>query len=163
MRILLDRYHPNQIEIGSLAEDSAMDVDIEGRRERWRVPRQSILYGLLAWLGSMQACIPVTALLDTGADLTLVKAAKVAELEDALGVAIPVIRRIRANGIMKDAFDFAFLLPETMHLCSSAYGFLRVDDADLGAVDFLLGQDLLNQWIVILDGMNGTVTIGVPE
>jgi len=40
---------------------------------------------------------------------------------------------------------------------------LRVDDADLGAVDFLLGQDLLNQWIVILDGMNGTVTIGVPE
>jgi hypothetical protein len=163
MKILLDRYSANQIEIGSLAEDRAVDVEVEGRRERWRLPRQSILCGALAWLGPLPASIPVTALLDTGADLTLVKAAKVEELEDALGVAIPVIRRIRANGVMKDAFDFTFLLPETMHPCVSAYGFLRVDDADLGAVDFLLGQDLLKQWIVTLDGVNGTVTIGVPE
>lgn len=163
MQTLLDRYRPRQIEPGRLAEDRTVDVEVDGRRQRWPIPSQPILCGALAWLGQVQACIPVNALLDTGADLTLVKAAKIEELEATLGVAFPVIRRIRANGIMKDAFDFAFLLPETMHPCSSAYGFLRVDDTDLGVVDLLVGQDLLTQWIVTLDGVNGTVTIGVPE
>jgi hypothetical protein len=111
--------------------------------------------------------VPVKAVIDTGSDITFVALEALRKLERAVqaatGELLPIERRILTAGMARPAYDLAFLLPGTEHAVHSSYGFVCPAHGAWGdKVDMLLGQDLINQWIVTFDGIHGTVTISVP-
>ena len=128
---------------------------------------QYFLEGELCWRSRPDVRIPVKALLDTGCDITSVSAETVRKLEAALnkgtGEMLPLYRHLLTAGVVRPTHDLAFLLPATGHAVTSAYGFVSVAKPWWGpTVDMLLGQDLINQWILTYDGIHGTLTIAVP-
>jgi hypothetical protein len=156
-KTLLDRYPLKAVPTG------AFDLEEDGRVERRQPPRQFVLPGNVCFgaaTGPTAATVSADALLDTGTDITRVSSALVDALAEAIGGLIPVERRIRSDGAMQPALDLGFVLPAADEpVCASPYGFLVYADEHFDLGDIWIGQDLLNQWIVTLDGIAGTVTI----
>lgn len=110
-----------------------------------------------------QAQVEVDALLDSGTDITVFKKGKFHQLENDLGgLAIPIDRHIRFEGKWHPAFDLTFLFPGGASY-SSQHRFIRLPDDTFDIGDIWVGQDLLNQVVVIFDGPAGTITITDPN
>jgi hypothetical protein len=127
---------------------------------------QYFLYGELCWRSRPDIRIEVKALLDTGCDISSVSTNTVerldAKLQESTGEMLQLFRTQLAAGAPRPTYDLAFLLPETGHPVSSTSGFLCLPNPGWGSVDMLLGQDLINQWIITYDGIHGTLTIATP-
>lgn len=107
--------------------------------------------------------IPVNALLDSGTDITVFKKGKFHQLENLLGgLAIPLERHIRIENTKYPAFGLTFLFPGGAAY-SSPYRLIRLPDDRLDIGDVWVGQDLLNQMVVTLNGPAGTITITDPN
>lgn len=135
-------------------------------QDPWPVIRQFYLRADLFWRSKPELRVPVKVLIDTGSDLTLFTVATLKRLEmlyeGDVSEMIGVDRRICVDGSIRPSYDLALLLPEAPQAVFSACGFVCVKK-NLGSdIDMLLGQDLLNQWIVTLDGVKGTLTISEP-
>lgn len=167
MKALLSAYRMHAEAIGKW-EDDSYPRDESGRQPADR-PRiyQYFLYGELCWRSRPDVRIQVKTLLDTGCDITSVSVKTVQRLETALqentGEMLQLSRTQLAAGAPRPTYDLAFLLPETRHPAWSTSGFLCLPNPWWGStVDMLLGQDLINQWIITYDGIHGTLTIAIP-
>lgn len=163
MKALLSTHRMQAEPIGVLAEIKERNPDRADRPTIY----QYYLHGELFWRSRPALRVPVKVLIDTGCDITFVALAALQRLEGLVqaktGELLPIERRILAAGMPRPAYDLAFLLPETGQAVHSTYGFICVAQAECGdQVDMLLGQDLINQWIVTFDGVHGTITISVP-
>jgi hypothetical protein len=163
MKALLSTHRMQAEPIGALAEIQEREAD---RADRPMI-YQYHLHGELFWRSRPELRVPVKVLIDTGCDITLVAAEVMRRLERAVqaatGELLPLERRILYAGTAQPAYDLAFLLPETGHTVHSPWGFICVARHEWGdGVDMLLGQDLINQWLLTIDGIHGTVTIAVP-
>lgn len=131
-------------------------------------PTVHVVPGHLTYRGDPEqtrVVIKVEALLDTGCDVTLVRQEKIEELGRCRGVDLQSERMVEIYGSPKPAFDLTYILPGG-HPCTSRYGFVGVTVEDFPALegtDMLLGQDVLNQFIVTFDGLDGTVTFALPD
>ncbi len=130
--------------------------------------KQYFLYAELCWRSRPDVRIPVKALLDTGCDITSISTGALHKLETVLqqdtGEMLPLYRNLVTAGVMRPTYDLAFILPATDHAFTSDYGFVWTGNTTWWGhtIDMLLGQDLINQWVVTYDGINGTLTIAVP-
>ena len=104
-------------------------------------------------------CVKVEALLDTGTDITIVKPEKIDEFDNVASLPVPVVRHIAIGGVFQPAHDLAFFFPDSNLPHSSEYGMISPLGWDFDVADVWLGQDLLNKFIVTLDGPRGTVSI----
>lgn len=162
MRTILEAY-PSHRNIGrmSIREFNGEETD----------PPCPAVHVITGWLACQtdpvhsREVIEVKALLDTGCDVTLVRKELVDELGRRRGSDVQPQRTIELFGGSRLAYDLIYILPGD-HYCISDYGFTEFaseEFPDLDGTDILLGQDVLNQFIVTFDGPNGMVTIALPD
>ncbi len=165
MRTILDAHHSHTIA-------GRLEVKEEGGSElhlrSWPAPAVHVVTGALvsALDPTPRQAVELSALLDTGADVTLISEKKREELEKSRKSLLQTRRSVKFWGKFRPAYtSLAFILPGG-HECRSHIGFVEVADEESRAVldvsEMLLGQDVLNQFIITFDGPNGTVTICEP-
>ena len=106
--------------------------------------------------------VPMTLLLDTGADRTLISPAAVARAGYARTVA-PGDSSVRILGVTGSVVATQVVVP-VLDVAGARIGpvALIVHDAGLGAVDGLLGRDILDAFTVTIDAAAGRATL-VPR
>ena len=149
--------------IGVLEPDGETNTPAPPGYNFFSIIRQFYLKADLFWRSRPERHVPVQALIDTGADLTYFTVGTLQRLEqvgqsETLEM-IPIERTLRSRGIIKPAYDLALLLPGAQRAAFSAYGFVCTSERLGDDIDVLIGQDLINQWVVTLDGVNGLLTI----
>ena len=103
--------------------------------------------------------VPMTLLLDTGADRTLISPAVVARAGYARTVA-PGDSAVRILGVTGSVVATQVVVP-VLDVAGARLGpvALIVHDAGLGAVDGLLGRDILDAFTVTIDAAAGRATL----
>jgi hypothetical protein len=141
-----------------------VDIEVGGKGEKMPRPKLIVIEGRVAYRLKSDTVVPVEALLDTGNEVTVIKSEKIRELETSLGFRLPVKRKIQYYGFehLQPTFDLAFVFPEG-HPYHSKYGFIVPTYWDFDVADIWLGQDILGQLVITLDGVNETVTIVDPK
>jgi len=163
MNVILDKY-PSRVDDQKLYELEIVNDD--GSTGRVPVPRPHVIKGTLVYRAD-DTCrwAGLTALLDTGSDVTVVQTATVKDLGKQRGANLHAERKIEVYGRLRPAYDLAFVCEN--HPLVSLYGRFAALPAEalpevFDLTDMLIGRDVLNQFIVALDGPNRTVTICEP-
>lgn len=152
--------------IGLLEPDGETNRPAPSDHDGFPIIRQFYLKADLFWRSRAELRVPVQVLIDTGADLTLFTDETLRRLEkrgdSEISEMIAIDRKLRSLGTIKPAYDLALLLPGTQRAAFSAYGFVCTSERLGDNIDVLIGQDLINQWIITLDGVKGLLTIEQP-
>lgn len=167
MKTILDACRSHKI-VGEIIEGNKTEDGSYQQTRSWSAPAVHVLNGTLASGRDLRSCpaIPISALLDTGSDVTLISKKSLCKLEKDYGMDLHTRRGILVWGKYRPTYrQLAFVLSGG-HECRSDIGFVEAADDEFGhilnASEMVLGQDVLNKFIVTFDGPNGTVTICEP-
>ena len=154
MQIILEKYK-------CYIRQENIETDVGGNIEEIAGPSHYIIEGKVGVLGCDQHDVSVKALIDTGTDITIVNPEIVRMLEQKMGKHLPLKRSYCFNESVAPAYALAFKLGD--QLCfNSEMGFIAPQSYIFDIADIYIGQDIFGQYIITLDGIDGTITIAKP-